>query len=107
MLALKGLKLYGELRRLTDLRPVTRNATRWSSTSAMVRRYFLLKPYLTDIETHPELIDFVLSPRECNNLSNLHGILTEMDSVTKALQKEDLDLKDTRILFDEIIRLYP
>lgn len=104
---LKNLKLAGELRRYTELRPITRNATRWSSTASMVKRYFKIKPHLTNLETHPDLIDVILSPRENNHLNELHDYLEDLDSITVALQRESIDLGDVRVLFDEISDRHP
>ena len=43
---LTGLKKSGALRGVTNLRPVMRNDTRWSSTFEMLSRYFELKGFL-------------------------------------------------------------
>ena len=106
MISLRSLKLAGALRMRTKLSPIIRNATRWSSTVSMVNRYFELKPFLADMD-HPNLLDSILSPRESNTLSQLQVILKKLESVTKALQRENLDLTDVRLLFDEVIIRHP
>lgn len=107
MMRLRGLKLAGELRKHTNLTPCPRNVTRWSSTANMLNRYFELKPYLFNFEGNLELLDLMPTPRENTQLQELKKVLSELDSVTKALQRSDVDLADVRCVFDEVIRRHP
>lgn len=107
MSKLKNLKMAGALRKLTDLRPVQRNVTRWSSTADMINRWFKLKPFLADFENAPELIDLWPSARENGDLNEMVEHSDKLNSVTKALQSESLSLLDVRLLFDEVIMIYP
>ena len=70
---LKNLKLAGKLRLLTSLCAIQRNTTQWSSTSEMIKRYFRLKRFFTqgNFDKMPELIDYMLSAREENDLQLL------------------------------------
>jgi hypothetical protein len=47
MKTLSNIKQAGKLRKKTDLEPVKRNVTRWSSTYEMVKRFFEIKSSLT------------------------------------------------------------
>ena len=70
---LKSLKLSGKLRLHTDLRPVQRNDTRWSSTYAMVERYGKFREILSQPEFSREklIIDFIPTPRENADIAEL------------------------------------
>jgi len=104
---LKNLKLSGALRRVTDLRPVQRNVTRWSSTTDMVHRYLKLKPFFVSMDDSVELVDYWPSARENNELLELDIVFGKLNSVTKALQRESINLADVRTLFDEVIKIHP
>ncbi len=48
-----------------------------------------------------------MTPREISSLQALQLDLNSLHSVTCALQKENIDLYDVRVLYDEILDLYP
>ena len=104
---MKNLKIAGKLRKFTELRPIQRNETRWSSTFEMVSRFLeihsLVSP--TDFYDDPSLSDFV--PSHLHEISTLHVTLQKLDSITKSLQKADLDLAEVRFLFDHAILEFP
>ena len=102
----KNLKFGAKLRKYTMLSPIQRNATRWSSTAEMVKRYFELKQFVMHFGNCAELLDFFPTPRENVELEELSETMKMLDSVTKALQG-DVDLSDVRALFDEIISKIP
>lgn len=104
---LKSLKLAGRLREKTPLQPLQRNKTRWSSTYDMIERYIQLKPILDTFQNDPKILDYLLTPREHNDLQILKDNLEKLRSVTIALQRADIDFSDVRILLDEILALYP
>ena len=106
---LKSLKLSGLLRTFTSLRPIQKNATRWSSISEMLDRYDLLKCYLSDpaFTNEASILDYVPTARENSQISQIHEHLKKLNSITSALQKEDVSLADVRYLFDEVVNLYP
>ncbi|KAF1793867.1 hypothetical protein GQ600_25677 [Phytophthora cactorum] len=62
MKLLCGLNQSANLPQSMPLEPVTRQATRWPSTFAMVERYFELKPFLDS--TDKDLAAYVTSPLE-------------------------------------------
>jgi hypothetical protein len=105
MVYLRNIKQAGKLREKTDLEPVKRNVTRWSSTLAMLKRFFQLKPFLD--ERDADLAFNLPSGRECIQLQKLLEDLTELDSITIQLQDSRISLSDVRSLFDTCIESYP
>ena len=65
---LKTYKLAGKLRELTPLKPVQKNVTRWSSTFEMIERFIQLEPFFGALRDDAKLIDYLLTPREENDL---------------------------------------
>ncbi|ETN06302.1 hypothetical protein PPTG_13659 [Phytophthora nicotianae INRA-310] len=91
----RTLKQAAKLRTKTPLMPVLRQATRWSSTFAM------LKP---DDEEISDLLPSRMTHRK------LDGVLSELrcvKSVSKMLQSEGLTLLDARDLFDGLLEARP
>ena len=101
MIKLSGLKHAAELRKKTDLRPVKRQQTRWSSTFAMLSRYQELKHHLdpTDLQT----ASFLPNATENIVLVNLITEMKKLGSISKKLQEENVDLSTARILFNGIL----
>ena len=104
---LKSLKLAGRLQKQTEFQPIQRNRARWSTSHDMIKRIIQLKPFLESFQDDPKLVDCLLTPRDHNDLQTLEDNLKKLSSVTTALQREKLDLWDVRVLFDEILALYP
>ena len=95
------LKRRGYLRQLTNLCPVTRNATRWSSTYSMFSRFFELTDFFNPLDR--ELTPYLLSPNELFLLEELRNPLTKFQSITKKLQEDHIDVLTVRALFDNVI----
>jgi hypothetical protein len=93
------------LRKRTHLGPILRNDTRWSSAYEMVSRYTELSPFID--ATDRDLVSFLLSPAENVQLSTLISHLEKLESVTKKLQSESIDMADVRMLFDAVIDRFP
>jgi hypothetical protein len=106
MKKLKTLVASAKLRKFVALKPKTRNVTRWNSTHDMLKRYQELKEFIPLIMM-PEVADLMLSPRDDREIDFLLKKLHDFESVTKTLQKEDINLNDVRILFDGVIEEYP
>lgn len=106
---LKNLKLAGQLRKYTELVPIQKNVTRWSSTANMVFRYLKLIDFIAkpEISNDPSIVDLIPTARENTVIITLSKTLEELNSVTIMLQKEDIDMSDVRYLFDNIIESYP
>ena len=106
MKKLLNLKIAGALRRKTDLKPVIRNVTRWSSTYSMLKRFLQLKDILVSLN-HPEVNEFLPDGRQVNSLEALEKNLKVLESVTKALQNSRVNLAQVRLLFEKISVKYP
>lgn len=107
MTKLRGLKLSGRLRTMTNLRPILSNVTRWSSVPAMVSRYIELKEIIASFSDDRSLIDYIPSARENNELLSLKENLISLNSVTTALQRENVDISQIRLLFDGTLKRFP
>ncbi|ETN10483.1 hypothetical protein PPTG_10612 [Phytophthora nicotianae INRA-310] len=108
MYKVKNLLLVSaKFRRKTLLRPVPRQDTRWSSTFAIVNRYFELKEFLSD-DDEDELTGFLPTRREEKQLKSILANLKMFESTSKRLQSADtVTLLDVRDLFDALIAQTP
>ncbi len=104
MIKCRTLKNRSALRLLTDLAPKPCNDTRWSSTYAMVRRFFEIKE---ELATLPDLRSIFPSPREIDDMDALRVDLETIQGFTVALQRGDLALNESRALADELIARFP
>ncbi|KAG6610903.1 GTP-dependent nucleic acid-binding protein engD [Phytophthora cinnamomi] len=105
MIKLRTLHHSAKLRFKTDLRPIIRQQTRWSSTFTMLNRYFELLPFI-DAEDE-ELAELLPPAASKRRLRDLLGELKDVESVSKALQGADANLLDVRIWFDSLIAAKP
>ncbi|RHZ08646.1 hypothetical protein DYB31_013821 [Aphanomyces astaci] len=90
-----------KLHRLTPLYPKQRKKTRWSSSVAMLARYVELKPFLPQLGLD-DIDMLLLNSRQERDMELLIAQLTDLTSVTLALQDESLTLADVRLLFVEV-----
>jgi hypothetical protein len=115
MTKLRTIKQAGKLRRKTNLQPVIRNKTRWSSTFEMVKRFFTLEDFIDmdDVqlsELFPSRSDLIrLKTVLFLLLFNIKALkdLEQFESVTKILQKVDITLAEVREVFDAILLEFP
>ncbi|GMF11141.1 unnamed protein product [Phytophthora lilii] len=105
MTKLNTIKNRHHLREADALMPVFRNATRRSSTFAMIDRYFRIYKKLDRVDD--DLADFISTPRENVRLKALHEDLKNLESVSKKLQSATVSLLDVRVLFDHVMKHYP
>ena len=99
MIKRRTLKRSANLRKQTQLRPVLRDKTRWSSTFEMISRYEKLKNFIPRDDL--ELMPYILDETEEAAVTSLHARLTEIDTVTKMLQQErGVSVSVIRALFD-------
>ncbi|ETN04902.1 hypothetical protein, variant [Phytophthora nicotianae INRA-310] len=104
MIKLRTLTQSAKLRLKTSLRPVIRQDTRWSSTFAMLHRYFKL---LEHLDKDDDDVAELLPGPVCNRrLRKLLKELANVESVSKALQGS-ADLLDVREWFDGLIAMKP
>jgi len=78
MIELRTLKNRCKLRRLTDLAPIKRNTTRWTSTFD-IERFIKLRQFIEDI---PEIEEYMLTVREIKQLDTLMKDLNVLSSIT-------------------------
>ena len=96
------MKKAAALRKLTILRPGTRNATRWTFTQDMRTRYFELLPTVKEMKD-TEIRNLI--PTESQNLQ-LQCLLTSLanfHSYTLKFQTNSMNLLQVRTLFDDIL----
>ena len=101
MLKLRGLKLSGKLRNLTDLRPVYKNDTRWLSVYELLDRYCKLCPFLVDSSFAMEqvVMDYLPYAREH---ADLLEPMMKLKSVTMALQRDNITIADVNCLLEKV-----
>ncbi|ETP09366.1 hypothetical protein F441_14768 [Phytophthora nicotianae CJ01A1] len=104
MIQLRHCNNAARLGELTDLQPVKRNATRWSSTYAMVDRYVRIRDAIRQVEA---MEDYVPSGVSHKKLVTLLAELEKLGTVCTALEHERITLADVRLLFDKVIADYP
>ncbi|KAE9036771.1 hypothetical protein PR003_g12478 [Phytophthora rubi] len=111
MLKLSTVKGRACLDSVTGVHPKIKNETRWSSTMKMLKRWNDLIPALRQMSTKNAVkcgVDkLMLSATEAMELSKLVKDLTKLDSVTIALQDEELTMLQVRDRFDHTIAKYP
>jgi hypothetical protein len=105
MATLRNVKQAGKLRTRTPLEPVTRNATRWSSTHNMLLRFFRIREFLDD--TDADLVYNMPTPLEVNELTLAMADLAEFESTTKLLQDQQRSLSEVRVIFNAMLSNYP
>ncbi len=109
MCKLKTIKNSAAFKELTNFKPIQKNDTRWSSTSAMINRYQELKPFILSlaISSNDTTISFIPTVQENSVINKLADNLKKLNSITRALQDTSLTLSEVRFLFDEIVLSYP
>ena len=98
------LKVSAQLRKLTTLRPVKENDTRWSSTFFMIERFFRIQSELSAVA---DLIPLIPSLFEVDLLAKGFVHLKHFNQVTKSLQEEGITFVRVREMFDTILEDYP
>ena len=108
MSKLATLKQSGRLRLMTSLCPVKRNVTRWTGVPDMFQQFERLLPILNleDGGRNDELMDFVPSAAQNKNIRDHKQALADFKSVTIALQRHDMTIKESNVLFRSIIDAY-
>jgi hypothetical protein len=104
---LRNRKAAGKLRQLgCTLQPICRNATRWSSAFAMIKRYRDIKVYV-NATNFPDLVDIIPTPSAEATIEGMFPTFEKLQSITVALQSNDLRLSDARALHDAVIDIIP
>jgi hypothetical protein len=106
---LGNLNPRNRLRTFTNLAPVKRNRTRWSSTYSMLKRYLRLYPFLDFTDPVLDIFKFQLSPQEHARTVNLVDMFKAAHEATILLQSDDtrqINLLSTRVVFDALRSTY-
>ena len=101
-----NLNLRGELLKHTQKKPITRNATRWSSTYNIITRYFFLKESFEKVSVFkPEIVGMMLTPLENQELASFTPLLEQVNLMCLALQEDNppISLAAVRRGFDYLI----
>ncbi|KAG6616551.1 uncharacterized protein IUM83_12963 [Phytophthora cinnamomi] len=105
MRKLRTLRQAAKLRTKTALVPVLRQDTRWSSTFAMLKRFFRLREFLSADDE--ELAAYIPSRTAHRKLAGLLESLRDVELVSKRLKDDGLTLLDARDLCDALIEIRP
>ena len=97
--------LRRKLRTKTQLSPVLRNDTRWSSTYSMLKRFFEIRSFLD--ESDRALAANLPSSLELLSLEEVMQDLEEFEEAMKHLQDSNRTLLEVRAIFDGILEKYP
>lgn len=104
MVTLRNVKQAGKLRTKTRLCAVPRNDTRWSSTYAMLKRFFEIQEFI-DVNDLALAIN-IPSAVEVRDLKLAMKDLEEFETVTKLLQEKQRTVAEVRCIFDGILQNY-
>lgn len=109
MTKLRTLKNSALLRAAgTNIRPKLRCATRWTGTFGMIECYYKIKAEIVEVSLQTdEILALLLTPIEERDLLSLWESLEPLKSVMVTLQTPNLNMLESRVLFDEVIRHYP
>ncbi|KAG3107292.1 hypothetical protein PI124_g14164 [Phytophthora idaei] len=100
---LRTIKQATKLRPKTPLKSKLRQETRWWSTYSMLARYFELREFLSADDE--DLADVLPTPAVHRKLKALKEQLSDVESVSKKLQCDDLNLLDVRDLLDGLLEI--
>ncbi|ETM00843.1 hypothetical protein L917_02486 [Phytophthora nicotianae] len=104
MVQLRHCNNAAELAKQTELKPIKRNTTRWSSTFEIIHRYKLIRDMIRPVDAVEEFIPAGATHKKVVGLLEL---LKKLDSVCKVLQDDRTTMADVRVLFDQVIDDYP
>ena len=92
------------MRLTTCLPPAKRNETRWLGVIKVLSRYERLEPNIDD--TNPELAELLPTAAQRNVIRRHSSALTDFKSVTESLQRENVTVGESQILFASLIDTY-
>ena len=87
------------------MRPVKRNVTRWTDVPDMFQRFERLLPNLDEVDN--EIMDLIPTAGQKRNIRDHKQTLADFKSVTIALQRHDMSMKESDVLFRSIVDSYP
>ncbi|GMF59546.1 unnamed protein product [Phytophthora fragariaefolia] len=104
MLELRHDNNFAELKKHTDLQPVKRTVTRWSSTFTLLERYIHIRSEIKKVEAAEELVPTGGKHRK---LVAVFEHLKIFESICKRLQRKGTDVAEVRLMFDGLVAEYP
>jgi hypothetical protein len=104
MVQLRHCNNAAELAKHTELKPIKRNTTRWSSTFEMMSLYKRIRDAIRQVDAVEE---FVPSGAIHKKVLGLLEHLKKLDSVSKVLQDNEINMANVRVLFDQVVDDYP
>ncbi|ETV68813.1 hypothetical protein H257_15374 [Aphanomyces astaci] len=105
MIKLRTLNQASKLLFRTELRPILRQDTRWSSTFAMLQRFFKLREHLDHEDD--TILEILPTLGETKKLKCLLEDLKKVESVSKRVQSTDATMWEVRTLFDALVLDFP
>jgi hypothetical protein len=105
MSKLSTLKEAGRLRLTTTLRPVKRNATRWTGAISMLQRYDRICDSIN--QTDRETAALIPSAHERIRIQDQLEPLLQLKSITESLQKANLTFAESEALLESVIAEFP
>lgn len=106
MVQLRTLTTAAKLRLLTHYKAKVSCPTRWGSYFFMMKRYFELYEFLSDVEVKA-VDDHTPSASEHRQLEDVFKSLEKLQGVSLQLQKTTTTLSDVRALFEECVLDFP
>ena len=104
MSKLGTLKQSGRLHLMTSLRPVKQNLTHWTGAPDMFARFERLLPAID--QEDEELSELIPSAAQKRNIRDCKQALEDFKSVTIELQRCNISIAETNLLFNSIIDSY-
>ncbi|KAE9048960.1 hypothetical protein PR003_g139 [Phytophthora rubi] len=104
MVELRKENNRAELKKHTELLPIKRNVTRWSSTFTMLERYIRIRPEIKKVDAVEEQIPTGAKHRK---ILALFEHMKKFESVCKRLQRDDTNMENVRVMFDALVEEYP
>lgn len=106
MIKLRTPIAAGKLRHMTPLKAQVSNATRWSSSFVMIKRYREIREWIEKIGDE-EIVELLLSKKEDKEIDVIFAKLDDLQSVTIELQRDNISMAEARTVFDTAIGTYP
>ncbi|ETM98415.1 hypothetical protein PPTG_19620 [Phytophthora nicotianae INRA-310] len=104
MIQLRHTNNAAALSRVTHLKPIKANVTRWSSTYQMLQRYMKIRDANLTVSAVEELVPRGKGHRR---IAAVADKLVELDSVCVKLQAKERSMAEVRLLFDACMVKYP
>lgn len=99
---LRFLIAAAKLRSITPLKAKCAIETRWRSVYQMLRRFKEIRECIPKLEV-ASIDDLFPTRAEIREADSLLSVLSDLDSVTKELQKKSLTISEAQVLFNAVV----